>query len=78
LLIHAELDGNCPIGQSEQMFAALRSLGRDTELFVITGEGHLMNLTGRPSRRLARARAVDRWLDRHLGGERGTGPDAFR
>ena len=68
LLIHAELDANCPIGQSEQMFAALRALGRDTELFVITGEGHLMNLTGRPSRRLARARAVDRWLDRYLGG----------
>ena len=66
LLVHAELDRNCPVGQSEQMFAALRSLGRETELFVIEGEGHLMNLTGRPSRRLARARAVDRWLDRHL------------
>jgi hypothetical protein len=37
------------------------------ELFVVDGEGHLMNLTGRPSRRLARAQAVDRWLDRHLG-----------
>ena len=69
LLVHAELDRNCPVGQSEQMFAALRSLGRETELFVIEGEGHLMNLTGRPSRRLARARAVDRWLDRHLGTE---------
>jgi dipeptidyl aminopeptidase/acylaminoacyl peptidase len=69
LLIHAELDRNCPIGQSEQMFAALRAQGRDAELFVIDGEGHLMNLTGRPSRRLARARAVDRWLDRYLGQE---------
>jgi hypothetical protein len=28
-----------------------------------------MNLTGRPSRRLARAQAVDRWLDRYLGQE---------
>lgn len=69
LLIHAELDRNCPVGQSEQMFAALRSLGRDVELVVIDGEGHLMNLTGRPSRRLARARAVDSWLDRFLGQE---------
>jgi dipeptidyl aminopeptidase/acylaminoacyl peptidase len=72
LLIHAELDRNCPIGQSEQMFAALRFLGRDAELFVIEGEGHLMNLVGRPSRRLARAQAVDRWLDRHLRPEGGT------
>lgn len=73
LLIHAELDRNCPVGQSEQMFAALRSLGRDVELFVIDGEGHLMNLTGRPSRRLARTRAVDRWLDQYLGQEPGLG-----
>ncbi|HEY2262020.1 MAG TPA: S9 family peptidase [Streptosporangiaceae bacterium] len=69
LLIHAELDRNCPVGQSEQMFAALRAQGRDAELFVIDGEGHLMNLTGRPSRRLARAQAVDRWLGRYLGQE---------
>jgi dipeptidyl aminopeptidase/acylaminoacyl peptidase len=67
LLIHAELDRNCPVSQSEQMFAALRSLGRDVELLVLQGEGHLMNLVGRPSRRLARAQAVDRWLDRNLG-----------
>ena len=69
LLIHADQDRNCPIGQSEQMLAALRSLGRDVEFVVIRGEGHLMNLTGRPSRRLARARAVDRWLGRYLGPE---------
>ena len=69
LLVHADLDRNCPIRQSEQMLAALRSLGRDVELVVIRGEGHLMNLTGRPSRRLARARAVDRWLERYLGQE---------
>jgi len=51
------------------MFAALRSLGREVELLVIDGEGPLMNLTGRPSRRLARAQAVDRWLGRHFGQE---------
>lgn len=47
------------------MLAALRSLGRDVEFVVIRGEGHLINLTGRPSRRLARA--VDRRLGRYLG-----------
>jgi dipeptidyl aminopeptidase/acylaminoacyl peptidase len=56
LLVHADLDRNCPIGQSEQMLAALRSLGRDVQLVVIRGEGHLMNLTGRPSRRPAGCR----------------------
>ena len=39
LLIHADQDRNCPIGQSEQMLAALRSLGRDVEFVVIPGRG---------------------------------------
>jgi dipeptidyl aminopeptidase/acylaminoacyl peptidase len=66
LLIHAELDQNCPISQSEQMLVALRERGRAVELLRLDGEGHLINLVGRPSRRLARASAVDQWLDRHL------------
>ena len=66
LLIHSELDRDCPIGQSEQMLVALRRLGRVVELVRLEGEGHLVNLVGRPSRRLARARAVDEWLDRYL------------
>jgi dipeptidyl aminopeptidase/acylaminoacyl peptidase len=68
LLIHAELDQNCPVAQSEQMLAALRQRGEAAELVRLPGEGHLVNLNGRPSRRLARARAVDAWLDRYLLG----------
>ena len=48
------------------MHAALRLLGRDVELVRIPGEGHLMNLHGRPSNRARRAAAVDAFLDRHL------------
>jgi dipeptidyl aminopeptidase/acylaminoacyl peptidase len=66
LLIHAELDQNCPIGQSEQMLAAVRRCGGHAELLRLDGEGHLVNLIGRPSRRFARSRAVDEWLDQHL------------
>jgi dipeptidyl aminopeptidase/acylaminoacyl peptidase len=66
LLIHAELDHNCPVSQSEQMLAALRQQGAIAELVRLPGEGHLVNLNGRPSRRLARARAVEAWLDRYL------------
>ena len=66
LLIHAELDQNCPIAQSEQMLAALRQRGGVVALLRLEGEGHLLNLVGRPSRRIARASAVDEWLDRYL------------
>ena len=66
LLIHAELDQDCPIAQSEQMLAAIRFCGGEAQLLRLEGEGHLVNLIGRPSRRLARSRAVDEWLDRYL------------
>jgi dipeptidyl aminopeptidase/acylaminoacyl peptidase len=74
LLIHSELDQNCPISQSEQMLAAVRRCGGEAQLLRLDGEGHLVNLTGRPSRRLARSRAVDDWLDRHLRATAGDGP----
>jgi dipeptidyl aminopeptidase/acylaminoacyl peptidase len=66
LLIHAEQDVGCPIGQSEEMAVALQATGCPVELLRVPEEGHLMNLVGRPSRRLARAAAIDRWLDRWL------------
>jgi dipeptidyl aminopeptidase/acylaminoacyl peptidase len=69
LLIHAEDDENCPIAQSEAMQAALERAGRPVELVRLPGEGHLVNLTGRPSSRMRRAAAVDEWLDRVLAAQ---------
>jgi dipeptidyl aminopeptidase/acylaminoacyl peptidase len=66
LLVHAQDDQVCPVAQSEQAHAALRTLGRRVELVRIPGEGHLMNLVGRPSSRRRRAEAIDRFLARHL------------
>jgi dipeptidyl aminopeptidase/acylaminoacyl peptidase len=69
LLVHSELDQNCPINQSEQLYMALQLLGREASFLRIPGEGHLINLVGRPSSRLARIRATDAWFRRHLRGE---------
>ena len=66
LLVHAQDDQVCPVAQSEQAHAALRTLGRRVELVRIPGEGHLMNLVGRPSSRRRRAEAIDGFLARHL------------
>jgi dipeptidyl aminopeptidase/acylaminoacyl peptidase len=66
LLIHAEQDENCLIGQSEEIDAALASLGREVRLGRIPEEGHLMNLVGRPSHRLLRATWLDEWFARYL------------
>ena len=66
LLIHAERDESCPIGQSEEAYATLAELGREVRLWRIPEEGHLMNLVGRPSRRLLRANCLDQWFARYL------------
>ena len=66
LIIHSEADQNCPINQAEQFYAALVQLGRTVEFLRLPGEGHLVNLVGRPSSRRARAEAMDRWFAAHL------------
>jgi dipeptidyl aminopeptidase/acylaminoacyl peptidase len=69
LIIHSEADQNCPIHQSEQLYGALIQLGRTTEFLRLPGEGHLVNLVGRPSSRRARAEAMDRWFAEHLASD---------
>jgi dipeptidyl aminopeptidase/acylaminoacyl peptidase len=65
LLYHGEDDLRCPIEQSEQMFTALRRLGRDVELIRIPTESHGA-LQGSPVHRVEARRAIEAWLARHL------------
>ncbi len=66
LLIHAEADTTVPIAQSEAMYIALRSLGKDVRFNRIPQERHFVNLLGTPSRRMARLAAFDAFLKEHL------------
>ncbi len=66
LLLHAELDQNVSIAQSEQMYAALRTLGRPVEFVRVPGEGHLMDLNGSARFRLARMDRITEFLARTL------------
>ena len=68
LFMGGEKDFDVPIGGSEQMYQALRSLGVPTELVVYPGEYH--NLT-RPSFLVDRYRRFLDWMDRYLKGEPG-------
>lgn len=40
LLLHGNADTNVPIGESIQLFNALRILGRDVEFIEVDGENH--------------------------------------
>jgi dipeptidyl aminopeptidase/acylaminoacyl peptidase len=66
LLTHGEMDLRCAISQAEELFGALRLLGREVELVRFPGESHELSRSGRPDRRLERLRRVTGWFGRWL------------
>ena len=40
LIIHSDEDYRCPLEQAEELFAALRWLGREVEMVIFLGENH--------------------------------------
>jgi len=64
LLIHGTSDDNVVPTESEQMFTALRMLGREAELVRVQGENHGIN--SRPSVEEGRDSAMLDWFDKYL------------
>jgi dipeptidyl aminopeptidase/acylaminoacyl peptidase len=69
LIEHADLDHRCALEQAEQLFAALRWLGREVELVIFEGESHGMSRRGRPGNRIERLHRMIGWFKKHLGTE---------
>jgi dipeptidyl aminopeptidase/acylaminoacyl peptidase len=72
LLLHGEDDLRCPLGQGEQLYAALRDAGCETELVRYPGASHLFLRVGAPEHRVDALERVVGWFEAHLGG---TGED---
>ncbi|HVA22683.1 MAG TPA: prolyl oligopeptidase family serine peptidase [Candidatus Micrarchaeia archaeon] len=66
LMLQAEADLRCPPQDNEQLFIALRLLGRTVEYVLYPQESHVYMATGRPDRRVDRMTRVLDWFDRHL------------
>jgi dipeptidyl aminopeptidase/acylaminoacyl peptidase len=66
LLLHGEMDLRCAFSQAEELFGALRLLGREVELVRFPGESHELSRSGRPDRRVERLRRITSWFGRHL------------
>jgi len=66
MILHYEGDLRCPIEQAEQVFTALKRLGRTTRFVRIPEEDHNLSRTGKPSRRIARLHHLIGWFDEHL------------
>ena len=65
LIIHSE-DDSAAIEQGEQLFIALRMMGKPVEFVRFPGENHELSRSGSPIHRIQRANIVLEWFDRHL------------
>jgi dipeptidyl aminopeptidase/acylaminoacyl peptidase len=66
LIIHSENDYRCPIEQGEQLYIALKKLGRTTEFVRFPGEPHGLSRMGKPKHRKERLQHIVRWFNRYL------------
>ncbi len=66
LLIHAEDDDNVPLTQSLMFYEALLEAGAEVSIETIPDEGHMINVFGKPSSRMARTEKLDAFLSAHL------------
>ena len=67
LFLCGDKDFNVPLLNSEQMYQALKSLGRDTQLVIYPGEFHEIR---RPSFERDRLQRYVEWYSRHLQPEK--------
>ena len=63
LLLHGTVDTNVPIGESIQLFNALKILGRDVEFITVSDENHV--ISGYDNR-LAWQNTIMAWFAKHL------------
>lgn len=66
LIVHGEDDLRVAIEQAEQLFVALRLLGRRVRMVRFPGETHGLPRRGRPSNRTARLEILLDWFSSHL------------
>ncbi len=67
LLIEHQLnDFRLPVEQAEQLYRALKYLGREVKLVLYPDESHGMSRGGRPWHRVFRLDQIAGWLDQHL------------
>src|SRR5229473_2912591 len=67
LLSCGEMDLRCAISQSEELFGAMRFLGKTVEMVRFPEESHDVSRSGRPDRRVERLRRITSWFERFLG-----------
>ncbi|MCU0483319.1 MAG: alpha/beta fold hydrolase [Chloroflexi bacterium] len=68
LILQGEEDLRCAAADNEQLFVALRVLGREVEYVLYPETYHCLGVTGRPDRRIDRHERMLAWFDRFVCG----------
>jgi dipeptidyl aminopeptidase/acylaminoacyl peptidase len=68
LMLQSEADKRCPPADNEQLFIALRWLGRTVEYVLYPEEYHVIQASGRIDRRIDRMTRVLEWFERYVPG----------
>ena len=66
LIIHSEQDLRCNIEQAEQLFAALKYMGREVLLVRFEGQSHGLSRGGHPKLRVERLKHILGWFEKHM------------
>ena len=66
LILHSEDDLRCPVEQAEELYVAMRLLGKEVEFVRFPGESHELSRSGAPKHRVARFEILLEFFDRHL------------
>ena len=66
LILQGESDLRCPPADNEQLFVALRMLGREVEYVLYPESEHAMAATARPDRRVDRMERVVGWFKKRV------------
>ena len=66
LILHSEQDLRCNIEQAEQLFAALKYLGREVLFVRFEGQSHGLSRGGHPKLRVERLKHILGWFEKYL------------
>ncbi len=65
LIIHAEEDYRCPMGQAEEWFSALKYLGVEVRFVRFPNSNHELSRSGVPSLRVRRLKEMMDWFNKY-------------
>lgn len=70
LILHSEHDYRCPIEQAEQLFIAMKRIGKaDTQFVRFPNANHNLSRNGKPKLRVERLERITGWFDKYIHAE---------